>query len=633
MRTIVRWMTTLSVAILLTSHSLHTSSGPLALALPVDPSPNKGQAPNPPLPPAPKSHLHPRAPVIKHKNPPPYTPELVETTPTELFSIINPAPGDVWVTGTIENIYWDSGTDLPEGTTFDVSLIPVITEQDAKTWSRLPANPQAMLKTVRPMRRKVDPETHNFDLIVPYDLVSRPLLEQARQKAAELQVQELKQRQQQQAAGDETVTQKDEDGKNKPAQPSSAIRVVITAYDGNTNKKIAEASVFPVLVQLEEYSSLQRVDMFKLYQDEVLNGRPKPTRVLNENDSLSEMEEDEDVDPEQSDVPEDEDDDEDEDEDEYEDVDDDVDTEAEFEDGEPLDDYSHNDAHAHDHAHDHDEGEGESEGEGDEHDHDHDDVDGSLNSDLKISEDELDTLPPDDPPPPILHAGTLEITRWNIYKVRFFTGTPYVIGWDWSRNLLHPEDRNKEWDPELGAKVEIKVKPGLKKPGPAPNTKRQDSQQDQEEQGDIPPEHQHEHNEEAEEGGQHEHKHEHRPKPSPTLDEQSLPQTWALEDLEALDGQTNVYIEDVLTGQRYAVAAASQPASIRALYFTPSLHMIGPNAKPTPKGVEPSPNVALDPDAGRILLHARVEMDLYKDGAILRFTGFSKPFYVEQGAL
>ncbi|KAF9168543.1 hypothetical protein DFQ26_005574 [Actinomortierella ambigua] len=617
MPTIVRWMASLSVAILLTAHSgtflSLNRSGLLALALP---------APPPPPPPATKN------PILNNKNSPSRTPEQVETKSTELFSILAPAPDTVWVTGTTENIYWDSGTDLPDGTTFDVSLIPAITEQDAKTWSKLPANPQALFKTVRPMRRMIDPETHYFDFVVPYHLVPPPLLEEHRQKALKFQAQEAQEAQQK--GGDDPKEQKEDKGKkidddnnnNNSTAPTTPFRVVITAYEGKTNKKIAEGSVFPVLVQLDEFSSQERVDMIKLVNDEMLNGRPMPTRVLEETEQEDEDDED---DPNQSDVHEDE--------DEYEG--------PEFEQGEPLDESAHSHDHDHDGHDDHgEEGEEGEEGEGEDfehdHDHDHDDGDGSKYADLMITEEELNALPPDDPPPSILHAGALQITWWNNYKVRFFTGSPYVIGWDWSRTLLHPEDRNMEWDPELKTKVPIKAKPSLKKSGPPPpaSAKRQDDHPGQEEQGETPSTHDDEEGQQQEKGeGQHAHKHEHHLEPLPTLDEAALPQTWALEDLEQLDGQTNVYIEDVLTGQRYEVAAALQPASVRALYFTPTPHMIGPNAKPTPEGLEPSPNMALAPDEGRILLHARVEMDLYKDGAILRFTGFSKPFYVEQGAL
>jgi hypothetical protein len=84
---------------------------------------------------------------------------------------------------------------------------------------------------------------------------------------------------------------------------------------------------------------------------------------------------------------------------------------------------------------------------------------------------------------------------------------------------------------------------------------------------------------------------------------------------EGLSGSVNVYIEDAETAQRYDIAAGNLPSDVRFIYLRPSALLV--SAIPKKK----------------IFVRARVEMDLFWAGTIQRYTGFSKTFYVERGAL
>ncbi|KAG0206429.1 hypothetical protein BGX28_002101 [Mortierella sp. GBA30] len=80
-------------------------------------------------------------------------------------------------------------------------------------------------------------------------------------------------------------------------------------------------------------------------------------------------------------------------------------------------------------------------------------------------------------------------------------------------------------------------------------------------------------------------------------------------------GSVSVYVEDALTAKRYDVVAGDLSSEIRFMYLHPTAIMM-----------------SVDPKR-RIYLRARVELDLFKDGDIERYTGFSKTFWVERGAL
>ncbi|KAG0337606.1 hypothetical protein BG004_007574 [Podila humilis] len=84
---------------------------------------------------------------------------------------------------------------------------------------------------------------------------------------------------------------------------------------------------------------------------------------------------------------------------------------------------------------------------------------------------------------------------------------------------------------------------------------------------------------------------------------------------EGLTGFVNVYVENAETAKRVDVVAGNLPSSVLFIYMHPTEVML--SADPTK----------------RIVLRARVEMDLMKDGNFRRYTAFSKPFWVERGAL
>jgi len=84
-----------------------------------------------------------------------------------------------------------------------------------------------------------------------------------------------------------------------------------------------------------------------------------------------------------------------------------------------------------------------------------------------------------------------------------------------------------------------------------------------------------------------------------------------------LSGTVSVYVEDALTAERYDIVAANLPSDVQFLFLHPTRNMM--STSPIPEE--------------RILVRARIELDLFWKGDILRFTGMSKIFYVEQGAI
>ncbi|KAF9922617.1 hypothetical protein FBU30_007265 [Linnemannia zychae] len=91
---------------------------------------------------------------------------------------------------------------------------------------------------------------------------------------------------------------------------------------------------------------------------------------------------------------------------------------------------------------------------------------------------------------------------------------------------------------------------------------------------------------------------------------------WSFPDeSEGLTGTVNVYIEDAETAQRYDIVAGNLPSDVQFIYLRPSALLVSTIPKT------------------KIFVRARVEMDLFWAGTIQRYTGFSKTFYVERGAL
>ncbi|KAG0082892.1 hypothetical protein BGZ93_004818 [Podila epicladia] len=87
------------------------------------------------------------------------------------------------------------------------------------------------------------------------------------------------------------------------------------------------------------------------------------------------------------------------------------------------------------------------------------------------------------------------------------------------------------------------------------------------------------------------------------------------EEGQGLTGFVNVYVEDAETAKRYDIVAGNWPSDVSFMYLHPTEVMMSANS------------------SKRIVLRARVELDLMKDGIYKRYTGFSKPFWVERGAL
>ncbi|KAG9327240.1 hypothetical protein KVV02_002693 [Mortierella alpina] len=463
------------------------------------------------------------------------------------FKILNPAPHDVWTSGIVESLTWVD-TNLPDETTFDVALIPV----DKET------NPDALELTRRPVLRYIAAMERFCDILVPYDLISREQLlkEQegegvnTNQDLANITV----------AITNSTTIPTTNAGNSTTATTTvqdvrSLARLIITAYDGKTNKVLLQRSVFPIVIRKDHVLDWRKVSQFPPIvssetsfvapegasaDGEVLEKKDSEDTHLEDHDHEHEENEDDDDKVENKMVqtgekPQDKSQDqnrktedsngnaEEEDQIEHEDeINMATPTGKELEENEESAD--HSDMHMGD-EHDHNEqGEaGEDEhghGHGNDAIHRHMDDPNHFQSeeDLKLWNEHADD-PGYNPPISVRDAGTIKITHWIDNKERFFVGAPYVLAWEF---------------PESG---------------------------------------------------------------------------------KDLDGTVNVFVEDALTAKRYDIAAAEMLSDIQFMYLKPTTIMM-----------------SADPRR-RIFLRARVELDLFKEGKIERYTGFSKAFWVERGAL
>ncbi|KAF9571287.1 hypothetical protein EC968_000783 [Mortierella alpina] len=477
------------------------------------------------------------------------------------FKILNPAPHDVWTSGILESLTWVD-TNLPDEATFDVALIPV----DKET------NPEARKLTRRPVLRYIVATERFCDILVPYDLISREQLLKEQEGEGGYTNQDLANIT---AAITNSTTKPTTTADNSTIATAnvqdlrSLARLIITAYDGKTNKVLLQKSVFPIVIRKDHALDWRKASQLppilssetSFMAPEGAAGRVADEEVLEKKDSEgTHLEDHEDHDHEHE-------------ENEEDDItennkivtgekaqeqnqdqnrktedsndsteEDSIDHEDEINQATPTgkelgvnnedeeESADHSDMHMGD-EHDHNE-QGEA-GE-DEHDHGHGHGHGHGNDPLHRhmddpnhfqSDEELELWnehaddPGYNPPTPVRDAGTLKITHWIDNKERFFVGAPYVLAWEF---------------PESG---------------------------------------------------------------------------------KGLDGTVNVFVEDALTAKRYDIAAAEMLSDIQFMYLKPTTIMM-----------------SADPRR-RIFLRARIELNLYKEGKIERYTGFSKAFWVERGAL
>ncbi|GJJ76280.1 hypothetical protein EMPS_08639 [Entomortierella parvispora] len=445
------------------------------------------------------------------------------------FEILNPAPNDVWVSGTIETLSW-MDSDLPEDATFDITLIPAHEEvetlhstetvQDSQS-STNTASVQAATK-IRPSRRRpivrhVSAMDRFMDLVVPYDLISDEQLEREQLRGKE-------QGPFAQNAVLVTGMEGNKGGKKKSKDLSDdtldvLTRLIMTVYEGRSSKVLARKEVFPIKVR-KDHERDRRTALIPLpsasddptVSDDQMEEERQEGEEEEEEESPDHLQRDM-IEPDQPDMG--------------------VNNHEMFVDGddmsmdpptEQLQATVQNHPHMDDMQDEEEEHGGQSDQGGDHHSHLIDPNHFQNQDDIYVWK-EHESDPGYNPPIEIIEAGTINITHWTENKKRFFLGAPYVLAWD-------------------------------------------------------------------------------APKYPPA-------------SLIPLSGTVSVYVEDALTAERYDIVAANLPSEVQFLYLHPTRNMM--STSPVPEN--------------RILVRARVELDLFWKGKILRYTGMSKIFYVEPGAI
>lgn len=425
------------------------------------------------------------------------------------FEILNPAPNDVWISGTVETLSWVD-SDLPEDATFDITLIPAYEDNfdDSSSATKADTKMTNPRRTRRPLLRHVSTMNRFLDLVVPYDLISIEQLrrEQLRGKGTE-------------EIGQDTLLKVGEEGgggdKDRTTPPVLA-RLIMTAYEARTSKILAQRDVFPIEVRKDYQRDWRAVvplqaeslDLMEEENDEE-DGEQSDHGA---EDTLLESGQDMGADnheaPSDNSL-----------------LDEVVGTEQSQEEP-PL---HHDPPTEHDtqatvvqrHKSSHD-------------DHSPHLIDPNHfqnEDDIELWK-EHESDPGYNPPIQILDAGTLKITQWIENKERFYLGAPYVLAWDFPSSDALP----------TGA------------------------------------------------------------------DDASMP---------PLTGTVSVYVEDAFTAERYDIVAANLPSNVQFLYLHPTRNMMSTSP--------------LFRD--RVFVRARIELDLFWEGKILRYTGLTKVFFVERGAL
>ncbi|KAG0286752.1 hypothetical protein BGZ96_009201 [Linnemannia gamsii] len=556
------------------------------------------------------------------------------------FRIVNPEPGDVWISGKSEVMSWED-LDLPDKVTFDITLIP----EDPVS------NPKALLLTRRPILRYAVAEDRFLEMVIPYDLISMEQL---------LKVQESNANFTWTQQPGPSVTPGPTPVEGIPAEtttpsplptpspsplpsPSpvseaidSRARLYITAYVGKTNKMVAQKSVYPVVIRKDP---------------EWDRREPQPNALVALPTSMSdELDED-------------------------------------LEAGHPEDMLDKKDsdlAHMDDHqeGHQHAEGDSDMDEEDEEGEENHHHTFGSWVT--ETFDDWKDQGTEDGEESAEGEVGEME----DEDALNAHTPTSDEIGENADSpdaNAATTTDNNESEDGEESAEGEVdemededalnahtptsdEIGENADSPdvNAATTTNNNGSEDDSM--------HMHSHTQEGSESGSeseseegegegegeggHHHEHSHVIDPNHFQNDDDVAiweehaddpgynppitirdagtinitrwidnkerffvgapyvMAWTFPtESEGLTGSVNVYIEDAETAQRYDIVAGNLPSDVRFIYLRPSVILV--SAIPKTK----------------IFVRARVEMDLFWAGTIQRYTGFSKTFYVERGAL
>ncbi|KAF9099025.1 hypothetical protein BGX29_007310 [Mortierella sp. GBA35] len=516
-----------------------------------------------------------------------------QPTNKNAFKILNPAPGDVWTSGKLETMSWED-LDLPRHVTYDISLIP----EDPVS------NPKALLHTRRPLLRYVVAVDRFLDMVVPYDLISKEQL---------LAVQESN------ANFTSTPIEPTPAVSNSPSP--SAVTPTPTAASASASAitQTPSPSPVPCLVIRKDPEwdwrepRAQQPLQANQQPEELDAGHPEDGDILEEKDSDLAYVEDLAIEGDDHQAP------------EIDNIlvaqeDGIMDEEQEEEensnsdsDGDMVMDKSE-DEHDHDHGgeefmdeeseegHEHNHGDEESmdeESEYDGHHHSHEGEESLEMVDEFEQENELNA-----------HTPTASETGENSE----------------SSDSTGPEEDESMHEHS--------------------HTHEGDESEESEEEGDEG------------EGGGHHHEHSHVIDPNHFQNDDDVAiwdahfddlgynppihidqagtinvtrwidnkdrffvgapyvMAWSFPEEDAkLTGYVNVYIEDAETAKRYDIVAGNLPSDVQFIYLRPSALLV--SAIPKKK----------------IWFRARVELDLFWAGTIQRYTGFSKRFYVERGAL
>jgi len=554
----------------------------------VSPGPKKPVVQGGPQDPPPPPPLEPTQTTQSPKKTPP------QPINNDAFEIRNPEPGDVWTSGVLETISWED-LDLPAHVTYDISLIP----EDPVL------NPKALLLTRRPILRYVEAPDRFLDIVAPYDLISQEQLLKVQESGANYTWAESTTplMDSESVAADPMAAPESESVSTIPTSPPSVapvietrVRLYITAYVGRTNKMIAQKSVYPLIIRKdpeldrrEPQPNLPIMPEWSLSpeSEEIDAGHPEDGMLEKKDSILAHLEDlaiegDEHQTPESDNV---------------------VTSEADETTGENLG--------VHLPVHDSDD-DAEMEMDESEEGHHHHHTFGDW-----VTENFDDEFEESDEEKSIEEVDELEQEN----TLNAFTPTSDETG----ENV---DPSNQQEQAEDGHS----------------HTHGGESSEDESEEG-------------GEEGhGGHGHTHvmdpnhfqndediaiweEHIDDPGynpPIRIEQAgtinithwienkerffvgapYVMAWSFPtESEGLTGSVNIYIEDAETAQRYDIVAGNLPSDVQFIYLRPSALLV--SAIPKKK----------------IFVRARVELDLFWAGTIQRYTGLSKTFYVERGAL
>ncbi|KAI1307035.1 hypothetical protein EDD11_004580 [Mortierella claussenii] len=518
--------------------------------------------------------------------------------PYYTFDVLNPSPNDSWISGSTVSLSWVD-VELPPRTTFDFTLVPV----DPET------NPEALNITRRPMLRYISAMDRFLEMVVPYDLITKEQLIKEQEDDGEF----VKASQQdstkdvQPPAIPSTVPTGYKET-TPPQDIRSLARLVITAYVGKSSKVVAQKTIFPIEIKKDHARDRRTLKAPPPSFEE-----PSPALNHPGQDHARDHE-----------------------------------NEEENSIGEVLEKKDSDITHREDYVQEED-----SKGNDGKDDEDDDDDDDKEEEDGAGHEIEGEDQENSDKP---VNAAPLDLSNTaeddDLFEFSTTSGDAPPASTD---------NQGKEGQSAGVNETEEENKINISTPTGQELDEDTNGTEDPSTESMGPMDHDHDHSmdhdyTESEEEMHHDHLHTidlnhfqndedikiweeivdkpgYNP-PVKVIDAGSINIThwidnkvrffigapyvfgWEFpESGKGLTGVVSVYVEDAFTGKRYDMVAGNLPSDVLFMYLHPTAIMMSANPKK------------------RIYLRARVEMDLFKLGNIQRYTGFSKMFWVERGAL